>query len=104
MSEPLTSISLPEAVAILFKQTEEIYATVSIVKDNAPYFHEMHEQDENERIAVSLAINLTDNITRLMKKADSLMNLTFTVPPEKENATNVQSNLPEGTSEPNHAS
>jgi len=99
-----TSITLPEAVALLFKQTEELYATISIIKDNAPHFHNDHSQDENERIAVSLTISLTDNVTKLMKKADKIMNLTFALPKETENAPVVQSNIPEGTSEPGNAS
>jgi hypothetical protein len=97
-----TSVNLPETVAILFKQTEELYATISIIKDSAPYFHEDHQQDENERIAVSLVVSLTDNITKTLKKADSLMNFTFTLPPEKKNDS-LQSVVPEGTSEPDNA-
>lgn len=104
MSDSPLSTSLPETVAILFKQAEELYATVSIIKDNAQRFHEMHDQDTNERIAINLSIDLTNSITRMMKKMDSLMNLTFTTTPEVENVTNVQSDLPEGTSEPDHAS
>ena len=97
-----TSVSMPEAAALLFKQTEDLYSSVMLIRDSALHFHAEHHKDENERIAVNATIELTNGITKLIAKANRISNITFTLPPEKKNE--LPSDLPKANGEQDNPS